>query len=304
MHVLLEDGRRLGYADWGRRDGRPVLYLHGALGSPVRRCAATDRVLDELGVRYLLVQRPGFGGSDPCPGRTLRCLARDVDQLADHLDLGDDLHVLGVSAGGPYAAAVAHDLPARVRAAAIVSGLGCGGAPGAFAGTSLAQRAALAALRRHPRAVRDGLDGLARLAGRHPGLVVALLARRAGADGRTLADPQAAAELRASLDHATRGGAGAMVDDLVIATGDWGFDPAGVRAHVHLWHGTDDPAVPLEQALQLSIAFPHCTPAFAPGEGHFFFRRRMREILAALVGQADEPRMVRATSPGSSHVGT
>jgi hypothetical protein len=49
-------------------------------------------------------------------------------------------------------------------------------------------------------------------------------------------------------------------------------------------------------------SLPRCTPAFAPGEGHFFFRRRMREILAALL--QPEESTVRATSAGSSHVGT
>ncbi|HEX6620627.1 MAG TPA: hypothetical protein VF024_13255, partial [Solirubrobacteraceae bacterium] len=57
-------------------DGVPVIYLHGAIGTPVRRTAALDLLIAELGIRYLAVSRPGFGRSDPCPGRHPHALAR------------------------------------------------------------------------------------------------------------------------------------------------------------------------------------------------------------------------------------
>ena len=88
--VTLRDGRRLGYAEWGSRsrDAATVLYFHGAMGSPMRRCAATDAALQTLGLRYVMVHRPGFGASDPQPGRTLTDWPADVAQLADALRHG------------------------------------------------------------------------------------------------------------------------------------------------------------------------------------------------------------------------
>jgi WD40 repeat protein len=35
--VLLPDGQRLAWSSGGPPDGVPVLYLHGAIGTPVRR---------------------------------------------------------------------------------------------------------------------------------------------------------------------------------------------------------------------------------------------------------------------------
>jgi len=274
--MRLSDGRFLGYSDWGDPDGVPVLYFHGAMGTPLRRCSQTEAALGRLGVRYLLVQRPGFGGSDPLPGRTLRAWAADVEALCDHLSLRR-VHVVGVSAGGPYAVAAAHELPERVASAAVVSGLGPAARP------PRTHRAVLGALRRDREGVRRRLDALVGLCRRHPDRLVWLLARRRGPDGSDLADPEAGAIFAESFLQATRGGVGPMLEDLLLATGPWGFDLGAVRPHVHVWHGTRDPLVPVEQALHLAIALPRCTPALAPGEGHFFFRRRMADVLGALV---------------------
>ena len=81
--VPLPDGRRLAWSSGGDDDGVPVLYLHGAIGTPVRRTAELDLLIAELGIRYLAVSRPGFGRSDPCPGRRIADFRADVEQLAD-----------------------------------------------------------------------------------------------------------------------------------------------------------------------------------------------------------------------------
>ena len=53
---------------------------------------------------------------------------------------------------------------------------------------------------------------------------------------------------------------------------------------VQLWHGGDDPLVPVEHALQLAAALPRCHLFLDPDEGHHFFRSRLRTILATLIG--------------------
>jgi pimeloyl-ACP methyl ester carboxylesterase len=56
----------------------------------------------DLGVRLIAADRPGFGGSDDQPGRSIGDWATDVAALADHL--GRPCFTLrGVSAGDPYA---------------------------------------------------------------------------------------------------------------------------------------------------------------------------------------------------------
>src|SRR5262245_6318972 len=100
--VELRDGRRLSYSAIGPYDGVPVLYLHVAIGSPPLRARGLERAIAESRIRYLMVDRPGFGGSDPLPGRRVSDLARDIEDLANALRL-ERFSILGVSAGAPYA---------------------------------------------------------------------------------------------------------------------------------------------------------------------------------------------------------
>ena len=68
--LRLEDGRTIGYSGWGDPAGMPVLFGHGTPGS--RR----DRYYPGLDdqewllrrrVRFIGVDRPGYGYSDPWP---------------------------------------------------------------------------------------------------------------------------------------------------------------------------------------------------------------------------------------------
>ncbi|MBU2601745.1 MAG: alpha/beta hydrolase [Actinobacteria bacterium] len=93
----LSDGRTLGFADYGRPDAVPVMLFHGTPGSRVYGLD-DDHLLDKFGVRVVCPERPGYGLSDPDPGRTIRDWAADVKELADHLGLGR-LHLAGESGG-------------------------------------------------------------------------------------------------------------------------------------------------------------------------------------------------------------
>lgn len=157
----LRDGRRLAYLATGPRDGMLVLYLHGAIGSPQGADADLEAATHDLGIHYVMVSRPGFGASDPAPGRTLADFACDAAALADELGR-ERFAVVGVSAGGPYALACAHELPERVAAAAVVSCMapGCG----TPAGLPLPVRLGLRALRARPRTCAHAGDALLAIA--------------------------------------------------------------------------------------------------------------------------------------------
>ena len=278
----LPDGRRLAFRATGPLDGTLVLYLHGAIGSPQQACPAAEALTHELRIRYVMVSRPGFGGSSPAPGRTVLSFAYDAGALADHLG-HERFAVVGVSAGGPYALACAHELPARVVATAVVSGMAPGGhVP---AGLPAPVRLGLRLLRRRPHACTRTGDALLAVARRHPGLIgLVMLAGAPPADRRLLADRGAGAAAAGRFLAAAADGIGAMVDDHVICTGRWGFRPADVAGLVHLWHGGRDTLVPAREAIRLAEQLPHAELALGPGDGHYFYGRRLREILSALSG--------------------
>ncbi|NIV35948.1 MAG: alpha/beta fold hydrolase, partial [Anaerolineae bacterium] len=136
--LWLKDGRTLGFAECGDPAGRAVLYFHASGSSRLER-PADESILVDLGVRFITVDRPGHGLSDPQPGRKLLDWPGDVSQLANHLDV-DSFGVMGWSAGGAPALACAARLPERVRAAAIVSSVSPPDCPGQYRGLPFANR--------------------------------------------------------------------------------------------------------------------------------------------------------------------
>jgi pimeloyl-ACP methyl ester carboxylesterase len=282
-HVLLSDGRRLAFTATGPLGGRPVVVLHGGVGVPLRPCAELEPALTALDARWIAVSRPGFSGSDPAPGRTLRSLALDVEALADGLGL-DRFAAIGVSAGGPYALACAHALGRRLTAVAITGSPSPLCPPHATPGAALRYRLPLRALAARPRTATAVARTAARLLARRPGLVAhAMAAGASGPDRAALADPQAAEASARSLLACAEATAPALVEDYLIGCRPWGFDLAEIEVAVQLWHGMRDRLVPVEHALQLAIGLPRCHAALAPDEGHFFLRRRLHEILTGLV---------------------
>src|SRR6185312_12703607 len=83
--------------------GTPVVYAHGAPGSILEQ-PVSEAVLSKLGVRLVLIERPGFGASGRHEGRTLATWVDDFRAVLGALGLGT-VRVLGWAAGVPYALA-------------------------------------------------------------------------------------------------------------------------------------------------------------------------------------------------------
>lgn len=129
--VRLRDGRVVAYAHYGAPDGAVVVNAHGGLACRLD-IAAADGPARAAGVRVISPDRPGIGGSDPNPGRTILDWAADLGELMDHLE-AETFSVMGWSMGGQYAAAAAVAMPTRVRRLAIIAGALPLTEPGVFA---------------------------------------------------------------------------------------------------------------------------------------------------------------------------
>ncbi|MCJ1336017.1 hypothetical protein MMC09_001292 [Bachmanniomyces sp. S44760] len=123
--LTLPDGRKLGYAQYGLQSDKAhaILYLHGLPGARLE-IAFLDEIATRLEARIIAVDRPGYGWSSPHPNRTIRDHVKDVEYLAEQLEL-ESYAALGISGGGPYVLACARYLPAdKLKAVSIVCGLG------------------------------------------------------------------------------------------------------------------------------------------------------------------------------------
>ena len=119
--IALSDGRSIAYADFGPKDGRPLVYLHGHPGSRID-LGRHDLIqpLVEAGYRLIGLDRPGFGGTRFVAKRTYNDWAHDLDEAADRLEL-ERFALLSLSAGGMFALAYAVRSPGRLDGVCLLS---------------------------------------------------------------------------------------------------------------------------------------------------------------------------------------
>lgn len=276
--IRLPDGRRLGYAVYGEADGPPVLYFHG-----YPNCRREPGLLPIEGVRLIAPDRPGYGLSDPKPGRSLLDWADDVSALMDALGLARS-HLIGMSGGGPFAAACAYALPDRILGTALICPLGPAGMN--LAGYSPA--GLLLNLGRRKRVMRLAA-GIARTV-IHRGEPLAFARRLRSTvgmaySGMELPDRASDDLLVAGWREALRQGVEGPMDDAHSYAHPWGFDVADIRMPVTVWHGLADGTVPPRAGRWYADSIPGAKARFIQGEGHFsLVFNHHAAILGELVG--------------------
>jgi pimeloyl-ACP methyl ester carboxylesterase len=264
--LILRDGRRLGYAQYGDPSGKPVFFFHGGAGSrlehPANVCA--------IGTRLICADRPGHGLSDFQPDRKLLDWPNDVAQLANHLGISK-FYVLGWSAGGPHALACAYHLPDRVLAGAVAAGLGPMNRPGATRGLGFAGQAFIIAAQNIP-----WLIGLFRRMARNTIWADAEKAKQQllssipdNDKNRMLQSGNLDMWFADVREGYRQGWQGVALDDIIIIQ-DWGFDIADIGCRIDIWHGEQDRNVPVFSSKYMQDRIPNSRAMFLPGEGHLF----------------------------------
>ncbi|MFN8017103.1 MAG: alpha/beta fold hydrolase [Acidimicrobiales bacterium] len=111
--AVAEDGARIAYALDGRRDGEPLLLIHG-LGADTRGWVMQKRALGGR-FRLVMVDNRGVGRSERAEGPyDLEVMARDAMAVLDHAGYGS-AHVMGASMGGIISQVIGVRHPERVR---------------------------------------------------------------------------------------------------------------------------------------------------------------------------------------------
>lgn len=271
--IRLRDGRRLVATEWGASHGPVVILQHGTPSSR-RELVFDEAAASARGMRFVSVDRPGYGESTFDPKRTLASWALDVGELADSLGL-ERFSVLGHSGGGPNALACAAHIGSRVETVLLVA------APAPRAQPVAPNR--LRSLRARARAEME-----VALARHFPERSLKVARRRLPPpDVATISrEPNRTAHL-AQLRAAPRTTARSIVLDRRLGRGDWGFELRQVRQRVHLFHGTEDRSVPLASLRRLAELLPDPVTHVLEGEGHLVVVDRFFELmdLAALDGQ-------------------
>jgi pimeloyl-ACP methyl ester carboxylesterase len=284
QQIRLRDGRKLGFAEYGLQQGIPIFYFHGWPSSRLEP-RAVQQACSDLGIRLIAPDRPGFGLSDFQSRRTIPDFTSEVCQLADYLGI-QRFTALGVSGGGPYAAACAAKIPERVSLALLVCSVAPADAPNATEGMVTLNRWLLSIAHRAPWLALC-IGGICLRALWRKGQQVIpqpIEARLALADKQTLASEELRAALTASASEALRQGVRAAAADGLLLGQPWRFSLQEIRVPVHLWHGEMDVVVPPAMGRYLAGAIPNCRAKFYPQDGHFSLPfTRLREILSPAI---------------------
>lgn len=285
--VRTGDGRVLRVEGAGDPHGRPVFLLHGMPGSRMGP-RPRDMVLYQRRTRLISYDRPGYGGSDRQPGRSVSDVLRDVVAVADTLGL-DRFAVVGRSAGAPHALACAALLPDRVTRAAALVGLAPVDAEGLdwFAGMAKSNtddfRTAVADPERLARRFISRSEAIRSDPAR---LIEALRRELTDDDLRILSDTGLRSMLLRTFGEAVRHSAYGWIDDALALCRPWGFDLEGISRPVLLWHGRRDVFSPASHSAWLAARIPRAHAVLDPAAAHFAALRALPEVLGWVVDPA------------------
>lgn len=276
--LTLADGRRIAWREYGDPAGLATLALHGTPGSRLL-FAAADPAARGQGMRLIAPDRWGYGRTDPHRAPGLPAFSDDMARVADHLGL-DRFAVLGVSGGGPFAAAVAALQSDRVTAAALVAPVGpIVGEPeralGQFHrfcfGPLARSRWGLAAVFRPFRRLMLGAP--------RAGLALAMARVPAVDRGILQADGVSQRLQRAFVEGLSPGVEGPLTD-MTLFGRPWNLPlERAVDVPARLWLGERDRSIPLAAARRLAGRLPHCDVVAMNEEGHLWVARNYQVIL-------------------------
>ena len=288
--MTLRDGRTVAFDDIGDQNGFPVMYNPGFLNSRLARPPA-EHFAAQVGLRMICLDRPGYGGSSPQLYRTLWGWAADIEQLADHLGIGQ-FAVLGWSHGGPHSLAIASYLADRVTHGVLV--------------------ASSAAWVDHPQAL-SSVHWILRMPWRLRGVpalqkvLPTVMARQVRSDAEAmvssyetpsrshaysepdcavLREPAMHEQWVANLKETFRQGPVAAMPDYMAVDHTERFHVEDVRQHMDLFHGDRDIAVQPVASRILTDLLPDADLHVIPGAGHLCILSHWEQILSVVADGA------------------
>ena len=277
-HIELRDGRTLSYAEYGDPNGKPILAFHGLPGSRLSWGLLPDCPIDS-GVRLIGLDRPGYGGSAPNPGRTLQSWAEDVRAFVDQKEL-ESFCVLGVSGGGPGALACAAMMPERLKMVGVVSGAAPTNAPGVMVGLSRVNRFFFKLAWYLPGLSTFNISLVARVVRRFPNKYIDSMKRKLHQADLQVLDRQGVREmLIEDFSEALQQGAQGMIDDMRANHGEpWGFELDSISCHTKIWACEFDRSVSPAMGRYLAENIPGSELVEVRNAGHLWVLTHLKEV--------------------------
>jgi pimeloyl-ACP methyl ester carboxylesterase len=296
--TALDDGREIGWAEFGDPDGDPVLWFHGSPGARNQIPHDLDAEAGARRLRIITVERPGMGDSTDHQYDAIIDFVPDLVAVADDRGV-DEFAAVGLSGGGPFVLACAHELPTRMKAGVVLGGVGPTCGSDTVISYMLILRVTGGLLERVRRPLGKSFAAIVRVLGPYADPFIDLffqfeLGDRSEMHAKRDTKRQLVADL---VDAAYRSDLQAPFQDLILFGRHWGFELGDIAVPVTFWGGTSDLIVPYTQAERQWKRVPGSSLRTMEGRGHFAGYTEVSQVLDVIRSRWPAVRPVRATAP-------
>ncbi len=281
--IKLPDGRILSYYEFGDISGKPVFYFHGSgVASGMYAELLHDTAL-KTGIRLISPDRPGIGSSTYKPDRRLTEWPKDVEELANRLDISR-FSIISESGGSAYAYACASIIPDRINKVAIVSGLCPLDIKYLQKDLTFKNRLSLRVLKSPEWLLKRMFSGLSKKT--ETGLETFFdkaSKKSSDIEKRVLESSAFRNCYKNCVQNAFKQGTMGPVKDIKIVSGHWSFDLRKITCNISLWHGLEDESAPVSMTKRVQEMLENCQAYYFPKEGHIsVIKLHAEEIFGSL----------------------
>jgi len=232
------------------------------------------------------VERPGIGSSTPHLYDAVLDFAADIEHLCDALEL-EQLAIAGLSGGGPYALACAHEMPGRVVTAGLLGSVAPAVGDDKVTGgiTELVRFfSPVFALGHRP--LGAAMRGLVQLLEPLTDTAIdAFASFMPPGDKRVFEDEGVRKMFAQDIVQGSTHHMQAIFCDAVLFGRHWGFELADIEAPIHMWYGDADNIVPIRHGEHMAERIPNAVFRTREEEGHLGGLGASDEILDALLAE-------------------
>ncbi|MCF2874406.1 MULTISPECIES: alpha/beta fold hydrolase [unclassified Tenacibaculum] len=281
QYLVLKDTRKLGFAEYGKHDGFPIIYCHGSQSSRFEMHYDLSFAVNN-DLRIITIDRPGHGISDINPKGTILSFANDVKELIEYLGI-DKFSVAGMSAGSPFALGIAYIFPKNTCSVAIISGF----APFVKETKkylSKEVRVMLNLAKSFPFLLKLMLKFQAKQVAKNPKKALYnFLKIMSKPDQEVLKNEEVMKVIESMFKEAFRNGSSGVAYEVSnILVCDWGFELSEVQIPVTFYQGGNDNNVPFEWAEFMTSKISNAELKKYPDEGHLIIFKHVKEIFTSL----------------------
>ncbi len=279
--LLLPDGRKFCYAEFGDPKGKPVILVHGSPGHRL-----FWKYFPEFpflsGIRYIAIDRPGYGMSDFKKGIIFTDLADDIVALADSLKI-DRFSIIGVSGGGPYTLACAWKIPERLDKVIVISTMGPL-TPDVMKATGRTNRIVFKITKYVPWLMRLNMKMLSAMQNKNADKYLKRMSYKlSGSDKTAIMKKPVRNALMSMFGEATKNGSDGYAQDVINVSRPWPFDLSEIKKEVHVWQPEDDTSTPPAVARHLKSVIPKCRVHYVPNAGHLWMIEHLSTVLREVI---------------------